>query len=73
MPPDGYDIIVSADFSARAVRVDVAGLFFTMAPRVAFAFAKQVEGAADALGPEPPPAKDEAIDITDQVEGETKR
>lgn len=62
---------VSADFSEHHVRVDVDGLgFFTLSAKTAFAFAKQVEGAADALGPEPA-KRDESVDITADVEKES--
>ena len=68
-PAENQPIRVSANFSEHRVRVDVDRLgHFTLSRRTAFSFAKQVEGAADALGPEPP-APAEGIDITDEVEG----
>jgi hypothetical protein len=69
-PDEGPRIGVAAQFAEHCVRVDVEGLgHFTMARKTAFAFARQVEGAADALGPEPPAPKGEGIDITEQLEG----
>jgi len=63
------EINVSADFSRRIVRVDVGGVCeFTLDQKTAVNFAKQIDGAADALGPEPV-KKDEAVDITAEVDG----
>jgi len=65
---DELAIRVSSEFTDHCVRVVVGTFPFTLSRKMAFEFAKQVEGAADALGPEPPASKEVAIDITDEVE-----
>jgi hypothetical protein len=65
---DGGDIRVSADLSSNNVRVDVGLFHFTMSRKTAFEFAKQVDGAADALGPDSSKV-DESIDLTAEIDG----
>jgi hypothetical protein len=67
------EINVSADFSRRVIRVDVGGVCdFTLDQKTAVALAKQIDGAADALGPESSKADEVAIDLTEDAEEEAK-
>lgn len=63
IPPVAGAFHVSAEFSEHRVRIDVDRLgFFTMSANTAFNFARQIEGAAEALGPEPANV-DESVDV----------
>jgi hypothetical protein len=67
LEPDHGSVYVSADAKRHLVSIRIIGLgYFDMSRTAAFALAKKIEGAADALGPEPTKA-DVAVDITDQV------
>jgi hypothetical protein len=61
--PDHGKIYVYPETADHTVSIRIMGLgHFALSRKAAFSFARQIEGAADALGPEPK-AADESVDV----------